>query len=150
MKPFSAARLATTVGRLKEKLQSAPASLDGLLHALAANSGARREYVRWITASQGADLRLITVDEICYFRADNKYTLVVTPDRESVIRRTIRELAEELDPQVFWQIHRSTLVNVNAIAGVHRDIGGRLRVKLKQRGETLAVSDPYAHLFKQM
>ena len=150
MKPFSAARLATTVARLKERVAAPPAHLDGLLKALAHAGAGTREYLRWITASQGNDLRLITTDEICYVQADNKYTLVVTPDKESLIRRPIRELAEELDPQVFWQIHRATLVNVNAIAGVTRDIGGHLRVKLRQRKETLSVSDPYVHLFRQM
>lgn len=150
MKPFSPARLATTVGRLKAKLQTAPANLDGLLQALVASTSMRKEYVRWITASQGNDLRLITIDEICYFMADNKYTRVATADQESLIRRPIKELVDEVDPAIFWQIHRGTLVNVNAIAGVQRDIGGHLRVKLKQRRETLPVSDPYAHRFKQM
>jgi len=150
MKPFSAARLATTVERLKAKAAGAPASLDGLIRSLAEAAGARKEYLRWITASQGAELRLITVEEIVYFQADNKYTLVVTPEKESLIRRPIKELIDELDPQVFWQIHRGTLVNVSAIAGVQRDIGGHLRVKLKQRKETLAVSEPYHALFKQM
>jgi DNA-binding LytR/AlgR family response regulator len=150
MKPFVPARLATTVTRLKQKMQGAPANLDGLLQALAANASARKEYIRWITASQGQELRLITVEEVCYFKADNKYTIVVTPEQESLIRRPVKELADELDPAVFWQIHRGTLVNVNAIAGVQRDIGGHLRVKLKQRKETLPVSDPYLHRFKQM
>jgi DNA-binding LytR/AlgR family response regulator len=149
MKPFSPARLATTVTRLKRKVASEPASLDGLLRAMG-HVAPPREYIRWITASQGEDLRLITVEEICYFKSDHKYTLVVTPAQESLIRRPIRELHEELDPAHFWQIHRSTIVNVNAVAGVQRDIGGHLRVKLKQRKETLAVSDPYEHLFKQM
>ncbi len=150
MKPFSAARLATTVERLKAKAAGAPASLDGLIRSLAEAAGARKEYLRWITASQGAELRLITVEEIVYVQADNKYTLGVTPEKESLIRRPIKELIDELDPQVFWQIHRGTLVNVSAIAGVQRDIGGHLRVKLKQRKETLAVSEPYHALFKQM
>ena len=150
MKPFSAARLATTVERLKAKAAGAPASLDGLIRSLAEAAGARKEYLRWITASQGAEPRLITVEEIVYVQADNKYTLVVTPEKESLIRRPIKELIDELDPQVFWQIHRGTLVNVSAIAGVQRDIGGHLRVKLKQRKETLAVSEPYHALFKQM
>jgi len=149
MKPFSPARLATTVTRLKSKVASAPANLDALLKSLA-GARAKKEYLRWITASQGNDLRLITVEEIVYFQADNKYTLVVTPEQESLIRRPIKELIDEIDPQVFWQIHRGTLVNVSAIAGVTRDMGGRLRVKLKQRKETLAVSEPYYHLFKQM
>jgi DNA-binding LytR/AlgR family response regulator len=150
MKPFSAARLATTIERLKAKAASLPASLDGVIRTLAEAAGARKEYLRWITASQGNELRLITVDEIVYFQADNKYTLVVTPDKESLIRRPIKELIDELDPQTFWQIHRGTLVNVNAIAGVHRDIGGHMRVKLRGRKETLPVSEPYYGLFKQM
>jgi len=149
MKPFSPARLAATVSRLKDKIASAPANLDGLLQALAGSVTAR-EYLRWITASQGNELRLITVEEIVYFMADSKYTLVVTPQQESLIRRPIKELVEELDPQVFWRVHRGTLVNVSAIAGVTRDIGGHLRVKLKQRKETLAVSESYVHLFRQM
>jgi DNA-binding LytR/AlgR family response regulator len=148
MKPVSFARLATAIARLKDKAASAPANLEGLLSKL--SSAATKEYLRWITASQGDDLRLITVDEICYFQADNKYTLVVTPDKESLIRRAIKELSDELDPKLFWQIHRGTLVNVTAIAGVTRDIGGHLRVKLKQRKETLPVSEPYVHLFRQM
>jgi DNA-binding LytR/AlgR family response regulator len=150
MKPFSPARLATTVGRLKEKVAGAPANLDGLLKALAEAAGGAKEYLHWITASQGDDLRLITVEEICYFQADNKYTLVVTAERESLIRRPIKELIEELDPQMFWQVHRGTLVNVSAIAGVQRDLGGHMRVKLKHRKETLPVSEPYMHLFRQM
>jgi DNA-binding LytR/AlgR family response regulator len=93
---------------------------------------------------------LITADEICYFRADHKYTLVVTTDSESLIRRPLKALAEEVDPQSFWQIHRSALVNVNAIAGVDRDFRGHLLVRLKQRKETLPVGENYVHLFKQM
>ncbi len=150
MKPFSAARLATTVARLKQKVAGTPANLDGLLRALAEAAGSAKEYLRWITASQGDELRLITVEEISYFQADNKYTLVVTAQQNSLIRRPIKELIDELDPQVFWQIHRGTLVNVNAIAGVTRDMGGHLRVKLKERKETLQVSEPYVHLFKSM
>ena len=150
MKPFSAARLATTVARLKEKIASAPANLDGILKSLAAKLEEKKEYLRWITASQGQNLRLITIEEICYFQADSKYTLVATADTQSLIRKPIKELIDELDPSVFWQIHRSTVVNVSAIAGVNRDLHGHLRVRLKQRKETLAVSDSYYHLFKQM
>ena len=149
MKPFSAARLATTIGRLKAKAGSTPANLEGLLQSLV-KANASRGYLRWITASQGQELRLITVDEVCYFQADSKYTLVVTPTQESVIRRPIKELVQELDPAMFWQIHRGTVINVNAISGVQRDLGGQLRVRLKERRETLAVSDPYVHLFKSM
>ena len=150
MKPFTPARLATTIARLKQRIETAPANLDGLLRALAEKAKEERKYLRWITASQGANLRLITVEEVCYFQADNKYTLVATADTQSLIKRPIKELLDELDPTLFWQIHRSTLVNVNAIAGINRDFKGHLHVRLKQRNETLAVSDTYAHLFRQM
>jgi DNA-binding LytR/AlgR family response regulator len=149
LKPFTAARLATTVGRLKEKLVSPPADLSELLARLSgiANQGS---YLRWINASVGKVVKLITVDEVCYFQADNKYTLVVTPHTESLIYKTIKELSEELDPQVFWQIHRSTVVNVNAIANVERNVRGRVTVKLKDRKESLPVADAYVHLFRRM
>jgi DNA-binding LytR/AlgR family response regulator len=93
---------------------------------------------------------LITIDEVTYFRADNKYTVVVTADAETLIRKPIKELAQQLDPDLFWQIHRATVVNVSAIAGVHRDFKGRLHVRLKERKETLAVSEPYSYRFKHM
>jgi DNA-binding LytR/AlgR family response regulator len=147
MKPFSAARLATTVTRVRERLAHAPAPLDGILQALAAR-GRAKPFLRWITASHGKDMRLITVDEIDYLKADDKYTVIVAGDRQSLVRRPIKELVDELDPEAFLQIHRGTLVNVNAIAGVTRDLSGRLRVKLKRQRETLAVSAPYVHLFR--
>ena len=150
MKPFSPARLATTIARLKQRIGGAPAKLEHLLQKLAETLNAGRGHLRWITAWLGNDVRLITIEEVAYFRADNKYTVVVTPDAETLIRKSIKELADELDPNSFWQIHRSTLVNVGAIAGVHRDFKGRLRVRLKDRKETLAVSEAYTHKFKHM
>jgi len=150
MKPISPARLDATIARLRQRLAGPPADLTGLLQSLAATLGERKTYLRWITASQGDALRVITVDEILYFRADHKYTLVVTPDSEALIRRPLKALAEEVDPQAFWQIHRSALVSVKAIAGVHRDQRGHLQVKLRDREETLPVGENYVHLFKQM
>jgi DNA-binding LytR/AlgR family response regulator len=85
-----------------------------------------------------------------YFQADNKYTRVVMQDSEALIRKPLKELVDELDPQQFWQIHRSTLVNAAAIAGVSRDFRGRMQIKLKARPEQLLVSDSYTHLFRQM
>jgi len=149
VKPIDAGRLATTVARLKARLRQQPADLDALLAALAC-AIPRKPYVRWLTASHRDELRLITVDEICYVKADNKYVVVVTADGDSLLRRPIRELAEDLDPDVFWQVHRSTLVNVHAIAGIARDFGGRLRIRLRQRPETLAVSESFAHLFRSI
>ena len=150
LKPFSAARLASTVARLKERLDSAPADLDGLLASLAQRDPATKNHLRWVRASQGQNVRLITVEEVLFFEADSKYTLVVTADGESLIRKTIADLVAELDPELFWQIHRATIVNVNEIAAVHRKSNGGLEVRLKRHAKTLAVSLTYAHLFKQM
>jgi DNA-binding LytR/AlgR family response regulator len=153
LKPLSAARLFTAISRVKQRLASAapPARLDGLLNGPGGLAGGpARHPLRWINASVGQTLKLITVDEVQYFQADNKYTRVVTRDGEALIRKSLKELVEELDAQQFWQIHRGTLVNAMAVAGVSRDFRGRLLVKLKERSETLQVSDSYAHLFKQM
>jgi DNA-binding LytR/AlgR family response regulator len=149
LKPITAGRLVTAISRLKEKLAVPPRDLSRLLAQLGAQAGAR-PHLRWIQASRGDAVRLITVDEIAYFKADSKYTLVMTHDGESVIRKTLKELLEELDPESFWQIHRSTVVNVSAIDSVVRDMGGRVQVKLKNRKELLPVSETHAHLFRSM
>lgn len=150
MKPLNAARLATACERVKKRLLATPVNLNSLLEILAKRTAQAHPYLRWINASQGTDVRLITVDEICYFQSDTKYTRAVTATHESLIRKSLKELSDELDPSLFWQIHRSTIVNVNAIAGVSRDLAGHLIVKLKSRKESLPVSQPFAHLFKQM
>jgi DNA-binding LytR/AlgR family response regulator len=90
------------------------------------------------------------VNEISYFQSDTKYTRAVTADSEALIRKPLKELREELDPTIFWQIHRSTIVNINEVASATRDFRGRLVLKLKRRGEALPVSEPYEHLFRQM
>ncbi|HEY6821286.1 MAG TPA: LytTR family DNA-binding domain-containing protein [Burkholderiales bacterium] len=150
MKPLNAARLATACERVKKRLSAAPVNLDRLLEMLVGRAAGARQYLRWINASQGAEVRLVTVDEICYFQSDTKYTRAVTAANESLIRKSIKELLEELDPALFWQIHRSTIINVSAIASVSRDLAGRLTVKLKNRREALPVSQPFAHRFRQM
>jgi DNA-binding LytR/AlgR family response regulator len=150
MKPLNAERLATACSRMKKRLSSVPPNFESLLEALAKRAAQAHQYLRWINASLGTDVKLITVDEICYFRSDTKYTRVVTPDGESLIRKPLKELLEELDPALFWQIHRSTIVNVNAIASVSRDFAGHVIVKLKNRKETLPVSQPFTQLFRQM
>jgi DNA-binding LytR/AlgR family response regulator len=150
MKPFLPARLATAIARVRERMKGAPANLEGLLKTLVERSRRAGQFLRWISVAQGKTVRLITTDEICYFQADNKYTMMVTASSQSLINKTIKELVGELDPEVFLQIHRGTVVNVNAIAAVHRDLHGRLEIRLKQRNETLQVSASFAHLFKQM
>src|SRR5512134_1236181 len=150
LKPVSPARLFTAVSRVKQRLGSPPVRLEPTLSQIAGSQSPARQYLRWINASVGQNLKLITVDEISYFQADNKYTRVVTAEGEALIRKPLKELVEELDPSQFWQIHRSTLVNATAIAGVTRDFRGRMMVKLKTRPESLLVSDTYTHLFRQM
>lgn len=150
LKPIAAARMATTVQRLKSRLQQPPPDLRRLLKDLVQSPPAAPRYLQWINASQGTVVRLITVDEILYFKSDQKYTLVVTPDNEVLINKPIKELAEELDPTMFWQIHRSTLANVHAIESVIRDDHGNVKLRLKHRPETLSVSEAYVHRFRKM
>jgi DNA-binding LytR/AlgR family response regulator len=151
LKPVSVARLFTAVSRLKQRLGTPPARLETTLSQFGTTAPTTgKQPLRWINASVGQNLKLITVDEITYFQADNKYTRVVTSEGEALIRKPLKELVEELDPVQFWQIHRSTLVNATAIAGVARDFRGRMMDKLKSRPETLLVSDTYTHLFRQM
>ena len=104
----------------------------------------------WLTASAGKETRLVLVDEVCDFRADNKYTTVVTAEGEALLRTPIKDLLAVLDPATFKQIHRSTIVNLKAIAGIVRDDSGRGTVRLKQRPETLPVSAPFMALFRHM
>ena len=153
LKPIQIARLAETVERLKQRLGAAPPDLASTLAALsglAAPAAPQRRHLQWINASQGSAVRLIMVDDVCYFKADNKYTLVVTADAEALIRKSIRDLQSELDPAQFRQVHRSTLANVAAIDRIVRDGGGGMQIKFKSRPELLAVSEPYHGLFRQM
>jgi len=152
LKPATDERLAVTIERLKAKLASPapPPDITSVLARLTEQMGARKERLQWIKATQGQNLRLIPVADVLFFQSDEKYTRVVTADNEALIKTPIRELIDGLDPEVFWQIHRSTLVNVNAIAGVTRDFRGQAHVKIKGKDENLVVSRIYSHLFKQM
>jgi DNA-binding LytR/AlgR family response regulator len=150
LKPASTERLAATVQRLKSRAGTAPVDLSQVLDQLNGAPKNGKKHLQWINAARGSTTRLITVDEICYFKADHKYTLVVTSDSESLIKKTIRELQEELDPELFWQVHRSTVVNVHCIESVVRDDRGGMQLKVKHRPEMLQVSEAYGHLFKQM
>jgi DNA-binding LytR/AlgR family response regulator len=150
LKPATDERLAVTIERLKGKLASPPTDLKAVLAQISERIGARKERLQWIKATQGQNLRLIPVEEVLFFQSDEKYTRVVTADSEALIKTPIRELLDGLDPEVFWQIHRSTLVNASAIAGVTRDFRGQAHVKIKGKDEALVVSRIYSHLFKQM
>ncbi len=176
LKPADRERLQRTVDRIRQRLASRggaseepPATLQHLLHRLAAGaaapagaevagiagaaspgSPARATPLRWIQASVGSTLQMIPVDDVLFFISDEKYTRVQTATIEALIRKPIKELVDELDPDSFWQIHRSTLVNVQAIAGVTRDLRGRQIVSIKGLTEKLEVSRSFSGLFKGM
>jgi DNA-binding LytR/AlgR family response regulator len=155
LKPIAADRLLATVQRVQAR--AAAGQVDAAaLAALIGQLGNRAPTARaepppsWITASTGRETRLILLDDVIYFRADNKYTTVMTADGEALLRTPIRDLLEVLDPAVFRQIHRSTIVNMKAIAGVVRDDTGKGILRLRQRPETLNVSQPFMVLFRNM
>jgi DNA-binding LytR/AlgR family response regulator len=147
LKPITAARLYATVKRVQERLRdrsTKPAIASGPVAP-----DPQRQYLRWINASRGQDICIVTTDEVCYFKAEDKYTVVVTEKDEALIRKPLKDLIGRLDPSRFWQIHRSTVVNANAIDTVTRDFRGHFLVRLKQRPELLAVAESYNHLFRQ-
>jgi DNA-binding LytR/AlgR family response regulator len=164
LKPAERDRLRLTVERLVKRMaakrsdddEEAPAGSGGgqpiqqLLHRLAASGGTKPAYLKWIQATVGQAIQMIPVDEVLFFISDEKYTRVQTPQVEALIRKPIKELVDELDPERFWQIHRSTLVAVNAIASVTRDFRGRQIVAVKGHNQKLEVSRSYTHLFKGM
>lgn len=161
LKPFNEARLMETVTRLKERLDNnrpdperasdAESDLASVLRQLGKRMGLPADqHLRWIKASVGQTVRLIPIEEVVYFQSDEKYTRVALEDSEVLIRKPIKELLEELDPKQFWQIHRATIVNTRAIAGVVRGLRDQADLKLKGRNEILTVSRNFTHLFKQM
>ena len=155
LKPIAPDRLAATVARLKERLDSGggdAATLASVVEQLRARLPAQApaQPLQWITATVGKETRLIMVDDVAYFQADNKYTVVMTGEGEALIRKPIRELLDVLDPAHFKQIHRSTIVNMKAIAGVTRDDSGRGTIRLRNRPETLPVSLTFMPVFKGM
>jgi DNA-binding LytR/AlgR family response regulator len=163
LKPAERERLQLTVERIRKRLaaraegRDVPADaapgvpLQQLLHQLHNRlAGTAPQYLQWIQANVGPAIQMIAVDEVLFFISDEKYTRVQTAQVEALIRKPIKELVDELDPQTFWQIHRSTLVNVKAIAGVTRDFRGRQIVSVRGHPEKLEVSRSYAGLFKGM
>ncbi len=164
VKPFDEARLAETVQRLQRRLAAAAAAvsppppqapgddwLDRLASVLRQRAPvASGNHLQWIKASVGPSLRLIPVTEVAYLRSDEKYTLVAWTGGEALIRKTIRELADELDPGCFAQIHRSTIVNLHHVVQVVRGTNETADVHLRGRPEVLPVSRSYLHVFRQM
>jgi DNA-binding LytR/AlgR family response regulator len=157
VKPFDDARLLQTVTRLRQRLAPcAPvdtAATDALLERLSAElrgRGSERRYLQWIKASVGSTVRLIPIEQVHFMRSDEKYTLVAWDGGEALIRKTIRELADELDPERYAQIHRSVIVNLKRVTHVARSSNETADVHLEGRSETLPVSRSFLHLFRQM
>jgi len=164
LKPAEEARLGRTIERLKARLavegldESKPRPQLGRMQErlaqierlLQSGQSPGRRSLRWLQATQGNSLRLIAVDQVLFFRSDEKYTRIQTAQAEWLIRTPLRELAEQIDAEQFWQIHRSTIVNVQAIERVERDDAGRLRIRVRGHPEILEVSRGFSHLFRQM
>lgn len=153
LKPVTDERLARCIERLKAKLaeRAKPPALEEVLARIAsAIPAGLAGRLRWIRALKGEVVQQIAVDDVLYFQASDKYTCVMTPAGESLIRTPLAELVGQLDPEAFWQIHRGTVVNMNAVASTRRDLGGRVFVKLKESAVELPVSRAYAQRFKQM
>ena len=159
LKPAERERLGVTVSRIKQRLalrgtdDEPPAPhLQQLLHKLAAklNPAGTPPALKWIQATVGQAIQMIPIEDVLFFISDEKYTRVQTATIEALIRKPIKELVDEIDPDLFWQIHRSTLVNTHCIAGVTRDLRGRQIVAIKGSNEKLEVSRSYTHLFKGM
>lgn len=169
VKPIDPARLEDTVQRLQQRLASplaqqgagavpgaAPGdALDDALAQIAAALRDRgdappRKALQWIKASVGTSVRLIPVEQVAFFKSDEKYTLVAWDGGEALIRKTIRELADELDTEKFAQVHRSVIVNLHRVSQVTRSLNETAEVHLSGRSEVLPVSRSFVHLFRQM
>jgi len=154
LKPADPERVALTCQRLRARLQQKPDPMNDLLEQLSQRLGSGglkpREYMRWVQASVGANIRMIPTSDILFFRAEDKYTRVQTAGFEALIRKPIKELIDELDPDEFWQIHRATVVRVDAVEQVSRNFRGNQIVHVRGREEKLEVSRSFNHLFKQM
>ena len=163
LKPAERERLLVTVERIKKRLaqrrssdaeagdDAPPAGMQQLLQKLATRMDpAKAPTLRWIQATVGQSIQMIPVEEVLFFISDEKYTRVQTATVEALIRKPIKELIDELDADLFWQIHRSTLVNTKYIAGVSRDLRGRQLVAVKGHPEKLEVSRSFTGLFKGM
>ncbi len=152
LKPIDKTRLLETVNRLKSRVNQGVSAnnLAEVMQQLALSAPAVKPPLTWITASAGKDTRLIMIEDIAYFQADNKYTVVMTAEGEALIKKPIKELLEELDSGQFRQVHRSTIVNLRAIKAIARDETGKGVIHFKPCKQTVQVSQPFMHLFRNM
>ncbi len=147
-KPVTSERLSRTVTRLKQRLREPPVDLSSLVELLKNAANTEVNHLKWLTVPKGAELQVVDVADIVYLRADNKYTTIVTRRSTHLLNSSLKEMHEKLDPDMFWQIHRSIIVNVGAIEKIYRSFRGVLEVKVKDREELLPVSSAHAHRFK--
>jgi DNA-binding LytR/AlgR family response regulator len=151
LKPVTDERLAGAIRRLKERLAAASVpDLSAVLERLSKSLPKTPGHLQWIKAQHKDGVRLIAANDIYFFRATDKYTTVRTRDGEFLIRKTLKELENELDPAQFWRVHRAAIVNVRLIQKVDRSIAGTRTIRFKDLSDNLTVSRAYAHLFKQM
>ncbi|HEX3948921.1 MAG TPA: LytTR family DNA-binding domain-containing protein [Steroidobacteraceae bacterium] len=154
LKPVEIPRLTRCIERLTGQLSrgSGDVTADEMATRIAALLGntPRKDKLRFVRAGAGTTVKLIPVNEVLWFEAEDKYITVATRDGDSIIRMPLRELLEQLDEEIFWQIHRGTVVNSAHIAHAKRDELGHLTLTLKGRKNEIAVSRQFAHLFKQM
>ena len=164
LKPVKTARLQETVERLRVAVQARTASAPlaesaataapqfnaEVLQALQRLVPAQRKTLKWLNCGQGTEIDVIATREVLFFQSRDKYTAVVTADMERYIRTPLKELMNELDPDEFWQVHRSSVIRVAAIERVVRDDLGRMHVKMRGSAEKIAVSGAFTGLFKLM
>lgn len=152
LKPVKAERLAETVTRLKVSMNAGtPTTVDQkLVEALRQISTVERKFLRWLNCGQGSEIDVIATSEVLFFQSRDKYTAVITADKERYVRTPIRDLLNELDPDEFWQVHRSSVIRVAAIERVLKDDVGRMRVKLRGTNELVTVSAAFTGRFRQM
>ncbi len=148
LKPVSDERLLRCIERLQQPGNGEPDALLMRLQKLLTKPATQE--LRWLKVPTGEGVRMLPVEEVCYLRSDNKYTVVMTRDGELLLRTPLKELIEQLDPDKFWQVHRGTVVNVRQIVTADRDFAGKLQLTLRDRKEKLSVSRSYTHLFRQM
>ncbi|MFO1273260.1 MAG: response regulator transcription factor [Rubrivivax sp.] len=152
LKPIDARRLAQAVARLRERLAAAQAApdLEALVERLRQRPGEGGQRLRWISASVGDTIKMFSIDEVVFFQSDEKYTRVACRGDEAHVRKPLKEIAEGLDAEEFWQVHRGTIVRAAAIARAQRDELGRITLHLRDHAEKLPVSQAYAWRFKPM
>jgi len=151
LKPVETDRLQAMAERMERKLALPPSDLTRLIADLrAAARPAEGGRMKWVKAAVGKQVKLIPVGDVVYFQSDTKYTRVVLASGEALIRTPLKDLLAELDPERFWQVHRGTIVNLDAVSGVLREDAERQFILLKNRQEKLPISRQFTHLFKQM